>query len=687
MQPRFHLTEGDSGLGDSLTAEGLDQAVAKATAALEAQQRPDGHWVYELEADCTIPAEYILMTHFTGEVDEVLEQKIARYLRARQAEHGGWPLYTGGDFDLSCTVKVYYALKIVGDDIHAPHMARARNAILNHGGAAHANVFTRITLALFQQVPWRAVPFIPVEIMHLPRWFPFHLGKVSYWSRVTMVPLFVLCSLKPAAANPRGVDIRELFVTPPEDEQHYYRVTTWVSRAAFLLDQVARTIFEPNMPRWLRQSGVRKCVAWFTERLNGEDGLGAIFPAMVNAHEVLQVLGYAEDHPFRQQTRDALRKLLVVRETDAYCQPCLSPVWDTVFACYALFEAHGQQATPGVRAGLDWLKARQLPADAPGDWRDYQPDLPCGGWGFEYNNPHYPDLDDTSMVAWTMEICDRQAYRENIDRACVWIAGMQSRNGGFASFDANNTYYYLNNIPFADHGALLDPPTADVTARCVALLGIAAKDRYAKVIRDAMEYIQEDQEEDGSWFGRWGTNYVYGTWSVLSALEAARQDMRAPFIRRAVAWLKDAQNADGGWGESNDSYYPPKHRRPFPSTPFQTAWAVLGLMAAGDYESLAVTRGVQFLVRSQAAQGLWEDKHHTAPGFPRVFYLRYHGYTKYFPLWALARFRNHHRAFPRDLPGQGGPGSGGPGSGGVAPDGDPATGPAAHDGPPMAAHR
>lgn len=619
----------------------VEEAVRRARSALLAQQHADGHWVYELEADCTISAEYILMNHFMNEVDEVLERKIAHYLRDRQAGHGGWPLYHGGDFDLSCSVKAYYALKLAGDDPDEPHMIRARTAILAHGGAERCNVFTRIALALFEQVPWRAVPFIPVEVILLPRWFPFHISRVSYWSRTVMVPLYILCTLKPKAANPQGVDIRELFVTPADEIEDYFRPKTRLAKFFLGLDKFGRWL-EPLVPRFLRRRAIRKAERWFIERLNGTDGLGGIFPAMVNSYEALALLGYPADHPYRVQVRTALRKLLVTHQHSVYCQPCMSPVWDTGLAAHALFEAAGEQVDEAVHKGLEWLQSKQL-RDEPGDWRENKPGLRGGGWAFQYNNSHYPDMDDTSMVAWIMCRADPQRYRDAIKRAADWTCGMQSKNGGFASFDADNTHYYLNAIPYADHGALLDPPTEDVTARCIALLSLVNKPEYRVPVRRAMEYLKRTQEPNGSWYGRWGTNYIYGTWSALSALELAGEDLQQPYIQRAVHWLENMQNPDGGWGESNDSYYPPKHRRPHPSTPFQTAWALLGLLSAGCRDTLAVRRGVRYLLELQLTGGLWDDPYYTAPGFPRVFYLKYHGYAKYFPLWALARYRNVNR--------------------------------------------
>ncbi len=626
----------------SQTEDTLETAIDRAKEALLAQQQSDGHWVYELEADCTIPAEYILMMHYMDEIDEALQTKIRNYLRARQTEQGGWSLYPGGKMDISCSVKAYYALKLAGDFADMPRMARARRAILAEGGAAKSNVFTRITLALFQQVPWRATPFIPVEAILLPRWFPFHLSKVSYWSRTVMVPLLILCSLKPKAANPKGVDVRELFRTPPELEKNYFeRPKSALGRLLLGFDYLARRL-EPLIPRTVREAAIRRATHWFTERLNGEDGLGGIFPAMVNAHEALPLLGFPDDHPYRLQTKAALKKMLVIREGWAYCQPCLSPMWDTGLACVSLLEVDRGVPCPPVLRGLDWLKERQL-SDQPGDWREYSPGLKGGGWPFEYANDYYPDLDDTSLIGWAMQVADPARYRDSIASAAEWINGMQSKNGGFGSFDRDNSYDYLNHIPFADHGALLDPATEDVTARCIALLSLADGTRYRPAIEAAIGYLKNTQQADGSWYGRWGTNYIYGTWSVLSALEIAGEDPHQGYIRRAVEWLKQRQHGDGGWGESNDSYYPGRQAQAHPSTAYSTAWAMLALMASGEGDCPLLERGAKYLLVRQQSEGLWNDDSFTAPGFPRVFFLKYHGYTKYFPLWALAQYRNRRR--------------------------------------------
>ena len=625
----------------------LDRAIDAAREALGARQSAEGYWLFELEADSTIPAEYIMMMHFLDDIDPVLESKIAAYLRAHQAAHGGWPLYHNGDFNMSCSVKAYYALKLAGDDPNAPHMTRARAAILERGGAARSNVFTRIALALFGQLPWRGVPYIPVEIMLLPRWFVFHLDKVSYWSRTVMVPLFILCSRKPLAKNPRNVQIRELFTTPPELERNYFRDSFRqggaLGRIFLAADRLFR-LLDPLIPKGMRARATKLAEQWTLDRLNGEDGLGAIFPAMVNALEAMTILGYPASDPRCVTAKRALQKLLVVGPSSAYCQPCVSPVWDTALACLAMQETASPAALASSTRALDWLQTEQL-LDEPGDWRVNRPGLAGGGWAFQFANGYYPDLDDTAVVAWAMHQAHNSAeYAESVRRALDWLVGMQSTNGGFAAFDADNTSYYLNKIPFADHGALLDPPTSDVTARVVTVLARIGRPQDQEALNRALEYLRAEQEPDGSWFGRWGTNYIYGTWSALTALAQAGAGAEDPAVQRAVDWLASRQNPDGGWGESNDSYAKaaPGAGRAVPkapSTPYQSAWALLGLLASGQANSDVVRRGVNHLMRTQQSDGLWSDPSFTAPGFPRVFYLKYHGYSGYFPLWALAAYR------------------------------------------------
>jgi squalene-hopene/tetraprenyl-beta-curcumene cyclase len=717
----------------AVSGAALDSAIARATDALLALQQPDGHWVFELEADCTIPAEYVLLQHYLGEGDRLcVERKIAAYLKRTQRAEGGWPLVRDGAFDMSASVKAYFALKMIGEDPQAEPMQRAKKAILAHGGAARVNVFTRALLALYGILRWRAVPVMPVEIMLLPRWFPFHLSKISYWARTVIVPLLVLQALKPRAQNPRGVRIDELFLEKPatvgRPGKAPHQKWSW-----FLLfeaiDAVLR-IAEPLFPRKTRRRAIDKALAFVRERLNGEDGLGAIFPAMANSVMMLEVLGFPKDQEEVRIARAGIDKLLVVKSDEAYCQPCVSPVWDSVLACHALLEVAGDgggggegvgapDRHPEVRAkraskdevrakraskdgrpgggeegadggeevfarvmrGLRWLEPLQV-LDVKGDWAVARPHVRPGGWAFQYANPHYVDLDDTAVVVMAMdraarlmaagadplapitsplegEVDPSKTGREGgnsamqippgdppfahaIARAREWIVALQCRDGGWAAFDADNAYHYLNNIPFADHGALLDPPTADLTGRCLSMLAqLGERPESSEAMRRAIEWLRRDQREDGSWYGRWGMNYIYGTWSVLCALNAAGIEPGSAMVRKAAQWLAEIQNPDGGWGEDASSYgLAYRAYEGAPSTASQTAWALLGLMAAGEVRHPAVARGVAYLARTQGEDGFWAEERYTATGFPRVFYLRYHGYRKFFPLWALARYRN-----------------------------------------------
>ncbi len=631
--------------------DGLDRAIETAEEALLRTQRPDGHFVFELEADVSIPCEYILFMAFRGlPMERQLEQKFARYIRDRQKARGGWPLFEGGGFNMSSSVKAYFALKMLGDDPQAPHMLRARETILKHGGAAHSNVFTRALLALFGEVPWSAVPVMPVEIMHLPRWFPFHLDKVSYWARAVLAPMMVVNAVKPRAANPRDVHVPEIFVVPADKVRRWpggigqSAAWTMVFNA---VDTVLR-LAEPYMPAGPRRRAMAKAEAYTTERLNGVDGLGAIYPAMAYSAMMYAVIGDGENDPRLKQAVEAIDRLIVEYDDYAYMQPCVSPVWDTALAAHALMEAGHDRNAESVKEALDWLKPRQV-LDLKGDWAAQKPDVRPGGWAFQYNNAYYPDLDDTAVVVMAMDRAQLHArsaipdrYTHAMARGREWVEGLQSRNGAWGAFDADNDHEYLNNIPFADHGALLDPPTADVTARCISMLAQLGETRdTSPAMKRAVDYLVETQEKDGSWFGRWGMNYIYGTWSVLSAFNVAKVDRESAAMQRAIHFLRINQNPDGGWGEGAETYEREYNGyQQAESTASQTAWALIALMAVGEIEDVSVERGIRYLTQTQGSDGFWGETRFTATGFPKVFYLRYHGYAKFFPLWALARYRN-----------------------------------------------
>lgn len=633
----------------AMATQTLETGIDRSLDALLDLQQADGHWLFELEADATIPAEYVLLRHHLAEpVDADLEQKIAVYLRRIQGAHGGWPLFHDGAFDMSASVKAYFALKMIGDPIDAPHMVRARKAILERGGAQNSNVFTRILLALYGVIEWKAVPMMPVEIMLLPKWFPFHLSKISYWARTVIVPLLVLQAKRPLARNPKGVTIDELFIGSPKDvgppkrapHQSRFWFTTFSA-----VDAILRKT-DRFFPKRLRERAIRRAVEFVTERLNGEDGLGAIYPAMANAVMMYDVLGYAEDHPHRAIARKSVEKLVTPGDGETYVQPCLSPVWDTALSAQALLETGDKRAIEQAGKGLEWLIPLQI-LDVRGDWISRRPNVRPGGWAFQFQNPHYPDVDDTAVVAMAMDryvrLTGRDPFRNAIDRGCEWVIGMQSSNGGWGAFEPENTHLYLNNIPFSDHGALLDPPTVDVSARCLSMLAqLPQTPERVESARQAIKYILDDQEKDGSWYGRWGMNFVYGTWSALCGLKAGGLQPDHPAMAKGAEWLLKIQNADGGWGEDGTSYKLEYNGyEAAPSTASQTAWALLGLMACGKADHPAVKRGVDYLLQTQNEDGLWDEKIYTATGFPRVFYLRYHGYRKFFPLWALARYRNY----------------------------------------------
>lgn len=632
----------------TVSRETLDRAVKNAHAALGKRQQADGHWVYELEADATIPAEYVLLEHYLNRIDDGLQQKIGNYLRRTQsADHNGWALYHNGKFDLSASVKAYFALKAIGDDINAPHMQRAREAIHDHGGAERTNVFTRCQMALFGDVPWRATPVMPVELMLLPRKAFFSIWNMSYWSRTVIAPLLVLAALRPIAINPRQIHIRELFVTPPEAVKDWIRGpyrSVW-GRAFKGLDAVLRPVL-PFIPTKTHEKAIKAAIDFIEPRLNGEDGLGAIYPAMANVVMMYRALGVPDEDPRAVTAWKAVQKLLVIKDDEAYCQPCVSPIWDTGLSGHAMIEAASgpngiqpEETLTELRKASAWLRDKQI-LDVEGDWAINKPGLAPGGWAFQYGNDHYPDVDDTAVVGMLLHREGDPANAEALARARQWIIGMQSTNGGWGAFDIDNDKELLNHIPFSDHGALLDPPTADVTARCISFLAQLGNPEDQPIIDRAIEYLRKDQEEDGSWFGRWGTNYIYGTWSVLCAFNAAGISHDDPAVVKAVEWLRSVQRPEGGWGEGCESYEGGAHGTYGESLPSQTAWAVLGMMAAGRRDDPAVSRGITWLAEQQDDNGEWHEDPYNAVGFPKVFYLRYHGYKQFFPLMAMARYRN-----------------------------------------------
>ena len=639
-----HHDETDTGLPVTplFTVERLNESIRRTRDRFLNIQNEKGYWVFDLEADTTIPSEYILLQRFLGrEIPGDLKMRFANYLRNRQLESGGWPLYYEGEANVSTSVKAYFALKQLGDSPDAPHMVRARAYVLAQGGAANTNVFTRIMLALFGQVPWKTTPAMPIEIMLLPQWFFFHLNKISYWSRTVIVPLLILYAKRPVCRLAPEEGISELFVSPGNELQHLDRFVpgSFFKNCFLLLDRSLKKV-DPLMPRVLRKKGLKLAETWTRERMRGEGGIGAIFPAMANAVMALKVLGYPDDHPDVVRGIKAIEDMLVDQGDEGYCQPCLSPIWDTCLSLSAVLEGGLAANHKAVQGAVRWL-FKQLILE-PGDWVYRAPNLEPAGWAFQFENTFYPDVDDTPMVLMALlraGALEETKYRGKIAKAVNWVIGMQSSDGGWGAFDIDNNYLYLNEIPFADHGALLDPGTSDLTGRCIELLAMLGYGPDFPPISRALDFLKREQEDCGAWFGRWGVNYIYGTWSVLKGLGCLGEDPSQPYIRRAVQWLKSCQNADNGWGETCYSYTDPHFAGKGKSTPSQTAWALLGLMAAGEVKSAAVQRGVHYLINQQDKEGKWDEKLYTGTGFPSVFYLRYHGYGQFFPLWALGEYR------------------------------------------------
>jgi squalene-hopene cyclase/farnesyl-diphosphate farnesyltransferase len=628
-------------------ARDLDKAIDTAREALLNLQQPDGHWSFKQESGCVISADYILMMHFTGEIDERLQERLAHYIRTRQlSAQGGWEQYPGGSTDLSCTVKAYYALKLAGDHNTAPHMSRAREAIQSLGGATRSNMLTRITLALFEQLPWRAAPFLPVEIMLLPKWFPFHLNKFSCYARFMLVPFAIFCTFKPRAKNPNGVDIQELFIRPPEQEKHYFFSDNLPGKLFLILDKICRAC-ELLIPKWVRERATKRAEQWIVQRLGGEDGPGSSSLTGINAYMMLEVLNYPQTHPLRVGVLRALQKLQVQQEDgSSYIQPCFSPTWDTGWAVAALWYSGGGGYTKAaIKKALDWLAPRQV-RDVQGDWALNTPDLISGGWPFQYRNDYCPDLDDTAVVATLLHMAGpddtgKNPYEERIQCAADWLAGMQSKNGGFGAFEANNTNTYLNYIPYADHGAMTGPPTEDVSARILACLGMLKRAKDSSVMRRCIHYLKQSQQLDGSFYGCWATNYIYGTWSVLTGFALAGEDMKQPWIYKAISWLQSKQHADGGWGETCKTYDDPALRGSNNglSMPEVTAWAVMALLTVNDANTISIQRGIDYLLAHQQSDGLWQHPGFNAPGVPGLIYFKYHGYSAYFPLMALVTYQ------------------------------------------------
>ncbi len=621
----------------------LTRVVERGRAGLLSLRQPDGHWCGELEGDTILESEFVLLLAFLGKHNDPRVQRLANYLRAKQQDSGGWPNYPGGPAEISVSVKAYFALKIAGDPAEAPHMTRAAGAIRALGGAEATNSFTRFYLAIHGQLPYSACASVPAEIVLLPRWFFFNLYTMSAWSRTIFVPLSVVDAYKPVTTLPESMHIRELFLEPPETPRWPAKPTAkWFSWTNFFLgvDWVLKKLERLRLTP-LRGWAVRKAVRWVRERTDPatSDGLGAIFPPIVYHAIVLKCLGVPDDDPEMVGVLKQLDDLGIEEGDTLRLQPCKSPVWDTALSLIGVADAGQPADSEESEATVRWLLDREV--RTTGDWAKTVRRVEPGGWFFEYRNAHYPDVDDTAMVLIALARCGhhtRAACQPAIHRAINWLVAMQNSDGGWGAFDRDIDNEVLTKVPFADHNAMLDPSCPDITARVLEALGHFGFRTGQKPVDRAVKFILARQEESGAWFGRWGVNYIYGTWQVLVGLEAAGFDMTAPVARRGVRWLKDVQNADGGWGESCLSYDDPTMAGVGESTASQTAWAVLGLLAAGEGDSPEVRAGIEYLVGTQKPDGTWTEEPFTGTGFPRVFYLKYHMYPVYFPLMALGRY-------------------------------------------------
>ncbi|MCX4741922.1 squalene--hopene cyclase [Streptomyces antibioticus] len=618
--------------------EAAVRAVQRATAHLLARQDAEGWWKGDLETNVTMDAEDLLLRQFLGIRDEATTQATALFVRGRQREDGTWATFHGGPPDLSATVEAYVALRLAGDAPDAPHMALAAAWIRDRGGIAAARVFTRIWLALFGWWKWEDLPELPPELLYFPKWFPLSIYNFGCWARQTIVPLTVVSAKRPVRPAPFPLD--ELHTDPdlPNPPRPLAPLHTWDGLFQ-RLDKVVRG-YRTVAVRRLRGAALNSAARWIVERQENDGAWGGIQPPAVYSIIALHLLGYDLAHPVMRAGLESLDRYAVWREDGSrMIEACQSPVWDTCLATIALADAGVPADHPQLVKAADWMLGEQIVR--PGDWSVRRPQLPPGGWAFEFHNDNYPDIDDTAEVVLALRRVkhhDPQRMERAIARGVRWNLGMQSRNGGWGAFDVDNTSRFPNRLPFCDFGEVIDPPSADVTAHVVEMLAVEGLSHDPRT-RRGIAWLLAEQEPDGSWFGRWGVNYVYGTGSVVPALTAAGLPVRHPAIRRAVGWLERVQNDDGGWGEDLRSYQDPaRWSARGASTASQTAWALMALLAAGERDSKAVERGVAWLVETQREDGSWDEPYFTGTGFPWDFSINYHLYRQVFPLTALGRY-------------------------------------------------
>ncbi|MBI4346487.1 MAG: squalene--hopene cyclase [Elusimicrobia bacterium] len=626
--------------------EDLRNAIRRAqTALLKKQSSDDGYWCAELRADTTLESDTIMLLYFLGRADSPKIARLAKFILSQQLPDGGWPIFKNGPAEISATVKAYWALKFAGHAPDEPSMVKARERINALGGIHKVNTYSKFYMALFGLYDWKGVPTIPPELMCFPNWFYFNIYEMSSWTRAIVVPLSIVWAERPDVTCPPHARLDELFpderrFVPLKDLMPPHSLLSWTS--FFLWCDKALKGIEGKGPHAIRAWALRTAESWMLEHLQHSDGLGAIFPGIVNTILAMKCLGYSDHDPRLKREIEHLERLELDRGDLLEMQPCQSPVWDTAIAVIALAESGLYREHRALGGSAEWLLSKEI--RVAGDWRVTNPTGPIGGWAFEFQNDWYPDIDDTAMVMLALRHVHLEERLELArEKACLrglhWLLSMQSKSGGWAAFDKDNTKAILTKIPFADHNAMIDPPTADITGRILEFLGYVGYDLSYPCVQSAIEFIKKEQERDGSWYGRWCVNYIYGTWQMLRGLNAIGYDMHEPWIQKAANWLKAVQRPDGGWGETCATYHDPALKAKGPSTPSQTAWAIMGLMAAGHGSDPAVERGVAWLLRTQRPDGTWDETEFTGTGFPKVFYLEYTLYRDNFPVLALGQYQ------------------------------------------------
>lgn len=618
----------------------VEQAIQKTHSYYLAQQHDEGYWWYELESNVTIVAEYMMLLHFIGIHDPVRDEKITCHILRHQQQDGSWPLYRGGPGDLSTTIEAYFSLRLAGYSRDDQRMVLARDFVLNQGGIEAARVFTKIYLALFGLFPWAAVPSIPVEINLFPSWFPLNIYNFSSWARSTVVPLSIVLEVRPVRKPKSGLLVRELYRDPdsvPSITSGSSSARPW-KKVFIILDKIMKSI--DGLPvRPLRQKAMAWTEQWILDHQEPTGDWGGIQPAMINSILALTALGYPSASEPVRTGLEALKRFSLESDRELALQSCISPVWDTALTSLALVNSGAEKDNPSLVRACAWLASKQI--FRKGDWSVKRPGLEPGGWAFEFENSWYPDIDDTAVVLLLLKkYADKDVVkRENLYKGLQWILGMQGSDGGWGAFDVDNDMRVLNQLLFGDLEAMIDPSTPDLTGRVLEVLGTFGFGSANEVVRRAVDFIKANQEPSGSWWGRWGVNHLYGTCTVLCGLQSIGEDPSKPYIRKAVQWLKSTRNADGGWGEDCGSYLEsPSDSCTAQSTPSQTAWALLALMAAGEPACREVRDGVAYLVGQQREDGTWHEDAFTGTGFPKHFYLRYDNYRLCFPLMALGKY-------------------------------------------------